>query len=130
MCTYARVYCRRVHMSMCLIMIGLFLEKSPMISGSFAERAFLHILKTPACSSMYIATRMCNNTLSTKEPLIIGLFCGKSLSTHSQNTSLLLNVLRSATISLDIVFTTWKFLLPGATTWCNDIADFTTWWCN
>ena len=61
----------------CLIFRGHFPQKSPIISGSFAEKRHpmgtyeseVSCDSTPPCLELQV--------FSAKEPLIIGLFCGK-----------------------------------------------------
>jgi len=68
----------------CLIFLGHFLQKSPIISGSFAKndlqlRAFYE--SSPPCTLQELCGIFYKDALScrsfvAKEPLIIGLFCG------------------------------------------------------
>ena len=57
----------------CLILIGLFPQKSPIISDSFAERD-LHLKAFCASSPLCMEDAY---ILVAKEPLIVGLFCRK-----------------------------------------------------
>jgi len=61
-----------------LIFAGRFPQKSPIISGSFAENDTATLCH-PACYRVAKMHRMPYffKSFSAKEPLIIGLFCGK-----------------------------------------------------
>ena len=62
------------------VLMGHFLQKSPMAIGSFAERD-LQLKKmqasSPPCTSKMTFEKSCRS-LSEKEPIAIGLFCGKT----------------------------------------------------
>ena len=65
----------------CLVFRGHFPQKSPMISGSFAERNLqmkAFYASSPPCSESN-SQKSALQLFSAKEPLIIGLFCGKRL---------------------------------------------------